>query len=296
MEKRFFSLALCAMLVLSLFAGCAARPDAQSDVPEQSNEAERAYMDFLSGVGSVTTAEKFGEDDEYNYDGLLYGSYTYSELKSAISELCMSDVVTKYAFLDFGSDGTNELLLQFEPVDDTLLSWVGTIRYDGGELRLNDHYEHGYRTEAELFSSGYLKLGGSFGAGAHGYSLLRFDESGVLSPILTESELHGDFAYCIVYDLREDGGALTDEFSANALLDRSELLVREYFADGAVKLCAYDLSSDPTIREGEEAFLGELEALGAELISDAEMDALCSLEPYSAPEVEWLDWDGGGIS
>lgn len=317
MKKRIFTISACTALLLVLLAGCAqsAQPNkpeaddntstvtpsltpekepAASDRKGLNAEAEQAYMDFLNGASTVETSEKFRMDDsEYNYDGLLYGSYTYSELRDTISELEMSAVVPKYAFLDFGSDGVNEMLLQLESANPSYMTWVGTIKYDGGKLWLNDYYEYGYRSFATLFSSGYLQIGGSSGAGAHAYSIERFDENGFRSVVFTESELYGLYADLIPYDLLEDGKSLTADYST--LLASSEFLIREYFANGTVKLSVTGLNDDPNVRKGEEAFLAEMEDLGAELISEAEMDELCSIEKYSAPEIEWIVWDDGTL-
>ena len=67
----------------------------------------------------------FKDDDaEYNQDGLLHGSYSLNELKTLVSEYEMTESVLKYTFFDFGSDGISELVLKFESIDPSFMSYI----------------------------------------------------------------------------------------------------------------------------------------------------------------------------
>ena len=104
MKKTVLLLALVLLL-----SGCGKAAEKTEDA---NTGAETAYMEFLSGRSSVTTAECFRDDDqEYNQDGLAFGTYTIGEMRSAIAEYEMSESAVKYTFFDFGNDGTEELII-----------------------------------------------------------------------------------------------------------------------------------------------------------------------------------------
>lgn len=318
-NKNFLKILVCIVLTMSLFGGCA-KNEESVETPETSTkmeksvetsetstsviaeepieandeqiniEAEQAYMAFLNGKISVNTSEKFRADDgEYNYDGLLYGTYSYEELKAAIIEFEGHGVITKYALVDFGQDGVNELVIRFDNVDPSFLNWIGIIRYNGEGLDLNYSYEDGYRTSSMLYNSGYLLMEGSMGAGASASTLVGFDENGIGTDIFSANSFYGSFVESVAYDLCVDGTGLTGDY--NDIAGVSAIEVNEYMAGGAVKLSVSGWSKDTTVREREEALIGELENLGAEIVSEDDMKVLCSLSPYEAPEVTWNVWN-----
>lgn len=87
---------------------------------ENAETAKDAYQAFLSGNETVVTAERFREDDDsYNMDGLLFGTYTLGELKEKIAEYERTEAVVRYAFLDCGQDGSQEMILRLESVDSS---------------------------------------------------------------------------------------------------------------------------------------------------------------------------------
>ena len=88
MKKTVLLLALVLLL-----SGCGKAAEKTEDA---NTGAEAAYMEFLSGRSSVTTAECFRDDDqEYNQDGLAFGTYTIGEMRSAIAEYEMSESAVK---------------------------------------------------------------------------------------------------------------------------------------------------------------------------------------------------------
>ncbi|MDD2596018.1 MAG: hypothetical protein PHD11_09445 [Bacteroidales bacterium] len=150
-----------------------------ADHKKPAEQSEQAYMDFLNGKIKVTTCEQFRADDNNgNFDGILYGSYSFSELKDAVAENEMSESNPKYAMVDFGHDGTTELVLRFESKNISFNSWVGIIKFDGTNLNLNYYYEDGYRTFSNLYTSGYLVTGGAVSASESITSLFQIDENG----------------------------------------------------------------------------------------------------------------------
>ena len=268
MKKTVLLLAL-----ILLLSGCGKAAEKTEDV---NTGAETAYMEFLSGKSSVTTAECFRDDDqEYNQDGLAFGTYTIGELRSAIAEYEMSESAVKYTFFDFGNDGTEELILKFESVDPAFMNWTGIISYDGENLCLNYSYEDGYRTYSVLYDGGYLENGGSSGAGAHGYRIVSFDGKGFGTEEYRQNEYYGSFAESIEFDLTGDSN-WEDE---HAIPYESGLLVYEYIKDGNVKIAVSEgWSEDTPLRYEEEDYISYLISLGAEQISMEEMNALCSTE------------------
>ena len=272
MKKTVLLLALVLLL-----SGCGKAAEKTEDA---NTGAETAYMEFLSGRSSVTTAECFRDDDqEYNQDGLAFGTYTIGEMRSAIAEYEMSESAVKYTFFDFGNDGTEELVLKFESVDPAFMNWTGIISFDGENLGLNYSYEDGYRTYSVLYDGGYLENGGSSGAGAHGYRIVSFDGKGFGTEEYRQNEYYGSFAESIEFDLTGDSN-WEDE---HAIPYESGLLVYEYIKDGNVKIAVSGgWSEDAPLRYEEEDYIGYLVSLGAEQISMEEMNALCSKEKLGA--------------
>lgn len=296
-KTKSFTAALLCALILVLAAGCAAAPNpANYPVgPGSANtalnaEAKDAYIAFLDGNGKVTTSEAFNNaarEQEFYY-GLPVGTYTFEQLKEAVAELEMSDSTVQYALFDFGRDGVDELALRFDSIDDSFMNWVGIIRWNGSSLELNYNYEDGYRTYSELYDTGYLNIGGSGGAGLHGFTVVGFSGTGVGRDIFTLNEYSELFANGIGYDLSKDWDAFTDGLDDPE--GATKLVVREYKTDnGEIILSATGWSEDETLRAAEEAFIARLEGLGATSISDEEMDALSSLAPYEGAPVEWIE-------
>ncbi len=118
--------------------------------------------------------------------------------------------------------------------------------------------------------------------------MVKFDKNGFGGNVFTENDYHGTAATAIAYDLRKDGNPAMSNYDGLV----SHFLVREYVADGRVKIAVSNWSNDPAIRKNEEKLVGELVKLGAEKISGAEMEKLCSLAPYEADVVTWKDWIG----
>lgn len=303
MKKRIIAILVSAVLLLSVLAGCAEDVPANGQAANADNAvggntgtvqttdlnaaAEQAYMDFLAGKSEVKTAESFREDDaEYNYDGLLYGEYSLDEMKELIEEYEMSSSTVRYAFADLGQDGVNELVLRFDSIDDNFMNWTGILRYNGSGLDLNYYYEDGYRTFAHLYDSGWLITGGSMGAGAGVTSIIGFDGEGFGVEKFSLYEYYGRFADSIGYDLTENWNIIENSFSNDY---NGEFFVREYNDGTVVKLSVSDWSEDQALRAEEEAYIDRLVNLGAQLITNEEMDEISSFASYETAEVAWTD-------
>ncbi|MBE6754606.1 MAG: hypothetical protein E7559_09720 [Ruminococcaceae bacterium] len=305
MKKRIIALLVSVVLLLSALTGCTDsatsneyEPSVENVVVSDTNSeeevtvdvnaaAEQAYMDFLAGKSKVKTAESFRKDDaEYNYDGLLYGEYSFDEMKSIIEEFEMTTSSAKYALLDLGQDGVKEMVLRFESNEPNYMNWTGILHYNGSGLDLNYYYEDGYRTFAHLYDSGWLCTGGSMGAGAGVTSIIGFDGKGVGSELFSVYSYYGTFVDSIGYDLSDDWYSMESGFSENYIGD---FFVREYKDGESVKLSVSDWSEDEAMRAEEEAMIDRFVSLGAQLIAEEEMDRLSSLAPYESAEVVWTD-------
>ncbi len=289
MKKRILALAVIAVLIMSMLVGCANTAPLSEQKDEKINAAARqTYMDFLGGKVKAKTAESFrADDEEYNYDGLLFGEYSLDEMKSAVEAVEMTESKVKYAFLDFGNDGVEELVLRFESINPDFLTWTGVLRSEGDGLYINYYYEEGYRSYASLYSTGWLYSGGSMGAGASTYSITRFDGKGVGSKQFSVSDYNGFFAEEIGYDLSADWFNRVGGWSGNYNSD--EFNVREYVDENGVKLAVIAWSEDASMRAEEEALIDELAALGASVVSLEDMDAISDTSPYEGEAVAWLE-------
>lgn len=260
-------------------------------VEKQNEAARKAYMDFLEDKTTVTTAEHFREDDkEYNYDYLLYGKYDYKHLKDCVSNHEPYLMLAKYELVDFGNDGVDELVLRFENQEDSCMSWTGIIKYNGNGLELNAAYEDGYRTYSSLYTNGYLEIGGSSGAGAHGFTLKQIDENGFATDVYTANVYYSTFATVIGYDLAENFEGFGED---EEQLFESGVCVYEYKDKNGVKIAVTDWDEDETIRKAEEKMINKFVELGAEMISVEEMEKLCDTTKIVGTEVAWMDWDDG---
>lgn len=247
---------------------------------------EQVYMDFLNDVGKAQTSEQFKADDsEYNADGLTYGSYSFSELKTIVSEFQMTEMTPKYAFLDLGNDGTDELLLRFDSVNQNFMNWTAIIHNNNGNLELNSSYVDGYRTAAELYDNGYLFISGSSGAGVHNSILKGFNADGTVYDVFSFNEYYGAFAEEIEFTLSQN----TNWEDNHHIPYESLIEVKEYIEGEKVKVAVVGgWSEDAAIKAEEEDFISYLESLGAELISAEEMNGLISIDSYKGNEVQWI--------
>lgn len=154
-------------------------------------------------------------------------------------------------------------------------------------------FEDGYRTAAKLYSSEYLLQTGSIGAGANVSQLISFDEKGHGKLVFLERNYFGTFATDIIYDLIDDMENMSKDFSFvfDYISEKSELQVREYVAGDSVKISVKGWNDNSKIRRGEEQLIDYFVSLGAEKISEEEMDELCAIQEYQTKEVSYKDWD-----
>ena len=100
------------------------------------------------------------------------------------------------------------------------------------------------------------------------------DENGFISEVYKQQECYGEFAENIASDLSRDNTELEVDYEE---LQKSDLLVLEYAADGKVKIAVQDWSEDAGIRVAEEALIEQLVKLGARIVSEAEIERLTSV-------------------
>lgn len=268
------------------------QPDENMECVENPKAAEFAYKAFLEEKDHVITAEQFRKDDAgVNMDGLSYGEYSYEALKSAIEEFEGTSSVARYALLDCGQDGTTELALRLEALDFGYNSWVGIIYYDGENLQLNYSYEEGYRNFADLYTSGYLVSGGAVGAGGYTTALTELDNRGYGKELFRQNVYYGSTASGVFVDLINETSDFWMERAEAAALTQIE--VREYLMGDSVKISVSGWNEDAGIRSIEEEFIDSMVESGAEMISEEEMNELCSLTSYETEIVEWKDVESG---
>ena len=121
-----------------------------------------------------------------------------------------------------------------------------------------------------------------------------FDENYKENRLSTCNFFYGSFATQIAYDLKEDYSNLPNMEDYGSLMNGdSEMEVTEYYTIGKegkeVKISVSGYSSDPEVRADEEKLINDLISLGAELVSQEEMEKLCNVETGS--EVTWIDWE-----
>lgn len=273
----------------------------QEDMGSQKDQndnakAHEAYMAFLNGEGTIVTHEDYN-----NYDGypgsFSYGTYTYASLKSTYESFEGYPTATKIAFVDFGNDGTEEMVLRLENTQPSYMNWNGIFHYQDGEITLMYDFEDGYRTYSEIYESGYFELGGSWGAGAYGADYFSLDEKGYPTCLYSCNQFWSSFATQIAYDLTTDGTSGTVDWDTlgYVLDDRSELEISEYVPAArngkGVKICVDARStSDKEVMDAEERFINELVKMGAELVSREEFNKLLTADT-SAPTLNYSDWE-----
>lgn len=268
--------------------------ETETTVEESSSEADNgkivknAYLEFLNGERKLVLASGYQEDDgDGNFDGLLYGEYSYPDLKAAIEIFEDTDSDTQYAYVDVNQDGVEELLLHFVALKDCFLDWVGVIRYDNGQLELSYSYDYGYRSFATIYDNGILNISGSMGAGAQCSTYWKFNEKCDAEHLSDCANYWGSFSTQIAYNLVDEPMEMFD------LHEDSMLEITEFVPDSSrnegVYIAVHEYSSDEKIRQSEEALVEQLVLLGAKLVTIEEMEKISAVE--TGNEVQWLDWD-----
>ena len=250
------------------------------DVAEPVQEEiydDSAYLDFLKGY-TLVSVQGF-----YDYS-LGDGSYILSDLKSVIDENELGESVVRYAIENF--NGRRILIVRLENIDPTYNNWTGFIVDNGDGLVLTDCYEDGYRTESTLYKGGTLYIGGSISASGHGASYYRIVD-GVRQEVIHAEEYYGTSAEMIAYELVDKPGDIGMKYKDIA--SKTNMFIRSYKRDGIVKISASYLSLDENVLARENEFIGELEAMGAIVISDDEMDQFYDFSEFQGDYVVWND-------
>lgn len=270
------------------------KQETQTTVEETSSGADNgeivknAYLEFLNGERKLVLASSYQEDDgDGNYDGLLYGEYSYPDLKAAIEIFEDTDSDTQYAYVDVNRDGVEELLLHFVAIKDCFLDWVGVIRYNNGQLELSYSYDYGYRSYATLYDNGILNISGSMGAGAQCSRYWQFSEKCDAEHLSDCSYYWGFFTSQIAYDLVKEPMELV-ELHEDSMLEITEFVPDSSRNEG-VYIAVNEYNSDEKVRQSEEALVEQLVSLGAKLVTMEEMEKLSAVE--TGNEVQWMDWE-----
>lgn len=283
MKRKKKIILACMLLALAVLAGCGEKSPSR----DKNEAAEAAYMDFLNGKGEVIVSEGLKEET-VTYDLVINSDkYTYETLKAAVSEKEGTGSIPQYCFIELTGDTVNEMLLRFNAENEIFFNWTGVFTYKDGTIFLTDFYDDGGRVFAEFYDTGYLRIGGSSGAGAYGYTLNGFTDDARLSPIFTENNYYSNYATMVAYDLTNNEQGLTDDY--DDLSYGSMLLVREYIRNGEVKISVSDWSEDSAVRARENEMVNDLIGLGAEMISEEKMDEYTSLKAYESAVVVWND-------
>lgn len=151
-----------------------------------------AYMDFLSGRGTVRSREDachlLDSQTDYTIQDILarvkenYLEYSEKEEISGV----------KYAFLDCGGDGKEELAVKFEGLDswgDGALTIV--LSCGGGQPEVVYSYDSWSRSYAEVNYYGCVSGGGSSGAGDHFFDMKFIDADGSVYSVYEAESLGG---------------------------------------------------------------------------------------------------------
>lgn len=295
--KKYGLMLLALLLVVT---GCTKSEDKVEDVEDiveevteevveeiEEEASNENYLAFLKGNGVVIAGSLFEEDDEFgNFDGIRAGSYTLDELKELVEENTMSETTVKYAINNLGHED-DLLIVHFENVDPSFTNWTCFIKDTENGLELEDYYEDGYRTQATLYQSGGLITSGSYSAASGGSHVFTVSDEGKKEMIIEACYYYGLSAEEITYPLSGEFMNLMDSYYDIATT--TNMYVRDYVRDGKVKMSVSYLSNDEQIRSREEEFIGELETLGAVIISDDEMDELWDFSEYQGDFIIWND-------
>jgi len=293
MKKKISAIILILLLVFA-FSAC--------DKGENQAEPEKTlYEKFLAG-------EEYLHGNEYNVT--LWLGDTEEDVIAAQDGVLISDLIeklmatdlsknggelenVKYAYIDCGNDGANELALDISinTEDDTVITRQVVIKEMDGKLQLCGVLESLYRSEVRLKGNqGLAILRGSSGAASYEYLIYAFDKDGKMHSICYED---GEFFMDAYYP---EGNAVANAAAQHMdEISDEDLLRIIYFIDdeGDYGDALYCAESD-----NEELIEQIFNEADTDLTTSSEIDQMIHerLEPFGITEItdeepEWLDLD-----
>jgi len=261
-------------------------------IAKDNAKVEKAFKEFFQNKRSVYVLRPDGvEDLELEYYYISIGEYYYDELKRSLTDFQIISPHVKYALADLTGDDINEIALLFDCNNPSPVSWTAIIKYDFDDdtLYLTHSFEGSERSVYELYTSGLLKNYGPVGAGGYLSSMSEFDSDGFINELYFEITYFGNFAEAIFNDLDAPYDQLKNGIEDIAL--ETELYVTKLSLDDDIYISVSEWSKDSNIKAKEQAFINELEDLGAIRVSVDELQDLMSIPLNKQVEVEWIEWE-----
>ena len=257
----------------------------ETSVEDPAKAAVTAYKDFIDGKNKISTAGCIDKEGVSSYPDLKSGSYSFEELKKAVKFDQAAGSVARYAIVDCGRDGLNELAVCCDRLDHKDASVICIIGYDNGNLVMNAFFEENAPNEYRLYDSGYLEYSVTPVRGIYKKSLIRAGEGGKCTKVFEYNEYQGSYAVNILQHLNSSG----DETGEGYERIPSDFWIRELVSEGQVVISVSGWSVSESDRSLEEKLVQKIKSLDAEEVSEAKMKELSSTEEYTAAEVVWTD-------
>lgn len=277
----------------NLFSSGTTPADSASTEPKETEDPVKAaviaYKDFIAGKNKISTAGCFDKEGGRSYLDLKSGSYSLDELKKAVKFDQTAGSVARYAIVDCGGDGINELAICLDKLDHKDSSVIFIIGYDKGNLVMNAFFEENVPNEYRLYDSGYLETSSLPVRGIYKKVLIRAGEGGKCSTVFEYYEYQGSYAVNILKHLNNPGGEAGEGYENIP----SGFFVSELLSQGQVVISVSGWSQSESDRNLEEKLVQKIKSLDAEEVSEAKMKELSSTEEYTVKEVVWTDCSAG---
>ena len=189
------------------------------------NQTSDLYESFLNGSSKAKLNDKFfdgsilliapddrsaGNAQSSNLDTV--NGFTIDDLKTVISDNgyeCTSKPA--YAYVDFGKDGKNELVVR----DEVGSSYIASLVFsdENGSVELTYAADQGERWSLDLLDNGFISNYGSSGAGAHSGCTGALDSQGVYHNFQSEYEVYYGWGIYGDYSKEEDFNEVIDAWA-----------------------------------------------------------------------------------
>ena len=184
--RKILGIVLVMGLCMSALAACTKTTDNNNSAIESETEKKNdildsdVYEEFLEGNNTISldyykdNVLVEGEyqtpiDDEISNLASDNQKYTISELKDAFKGIFENDIeLMKYAYIDCGSDGAKEMVLQIQNPKDEYNNYYFVIKEIGSELQVTYIYEEEIRIFKRINKCGYIATEDSDGCFSHG--------------------------------------------------------------------------------------------------------------------------------
>ena len=274
MKKKILLLITSFILSFCILTGCGRT--------STTNPRVEAYEKFLDGEMDVIV-----ENSELvNYPEA--GTYSLQNLADAAYKLYYGqdspEFVTQYSVFmpQNGEKGDDVLAIRVKTSGHEDFGWIGFIAFNDGKLEMKYCSDYGYRTFLELYDNGDVVKGGSGGAGTLYSDYLNILPDGSAKVIYKSATLYSDWCNEIFYSLDPDYAEIPMPS------DSSILKIIKVEKDGNIYICADQWSDDDTIKAQEEAYVQELEELGAIVTEEATITEMLKTGS-NMKEMKWTD-------